>query len=73
MCSVHLHTGITVEQKGANLSASFNAHCLVVSQKFATLHTHTHTHTHTMFAPIVREEESAKLNFPGYINNKTKF
>ena len=47
MCSVHLHTGITVGQKRANFSASFNAHCLVVSQEFATLHTHTHTHTHT--------------------------
>ena len=42
MCSVHLHTGITVGQKRANFSASFNTHCLVVSQEFATLHTHTH-------------------------------
>ena len=49
MCSVHLHTGITAGQKRANFSASFNAHCLVVSQELATLH----THTHTMFAPIV--------------------
>ena len=40
MCSVHLHTGITAGQKRANFSASFNAHCLVVSQEFATLHTH---------------------------------
>ena len=47
MCSVHLHTGITAGQKRANFSASFNTHCLVVSQEFATLHTHTHTHTHT--------------------------
>ena len=39
MCSVHLHTGITAGQKRANFSASFNAHCLVVSQEFATLHT----------------------------------
>ena len=45
MCSVHLHTGITAEQKRANFSASFNGDYLVVSQEFATLHTHTHTHT----------------------------
>ena len=45
MCSVHLYTGITAGQKRANLSVSFNAYYLVVSQEFATLHTHTHTHT----------------------------
>ena len=43
MCSVHIYTGITAGQKRANFSASFNAHCLVVSQEFAILHTHTHT------------------------------
>ena len=34
--------GIAGGQKRANFSVSFNAYCLVVSQKFATLHTHTH-------------------------------
>ena len=65
MCSVHLHTGITAGQKRANFSASFNAHCLVVSQEFATLHTHTHTHTHnvrtycsvTLFSFLLRARE----------------
>ena len=40
------YKGVT-GQKGENFSASFNAHCLVVSEKMTTLHTHTHTHTHT--------------------------
>ena len=40
------YKGVT-GQKGENLSASFNAECLVVSEKMTTLNTHTHTHTHT--------------------------
>ncbi len=65
MCSVHLHTGITAEQKRANFSASFNAHCLVVSQEFATLHTHTHTHnvrtycSVTLFSFLLRAREAS--------------
>ena len=53
MCSVHIYKGITAEQKRANFSESFNAHCLVVSQEFATLHTHTHTHTHTQCSHLL--------------------
>ena len=65
MCSVHLHTGITAEQKRANFSASFNADCLVVSQEFATLHTHTHTHnvctycSVTLFSFLLRAREAS--------------
>jgi len=41
------------EQKSRGFSASFNAHCLVVSEKMTTLHTHTHTHTHTQRTYLV--------------------
>ena len=63
MCSVHLHTGITAGQKRANFSASFNAHYLVVSQEFATLHTHTHNvRTYcsvTLFSFLLRAREAS--------------
>ena len=36
------YKGVT-GQKGENFSASFNAECLVVSEKMTTLHTHTHS------------------------------
>ena len=63
MCSVHIYTGITAGQKRANFSASFNTHCLVVSQEFAISHTHTHNvRTYcsvTLFSFLLRAREAS--------------
>ena len=42
-----LYKGMGERQRGKCFSVSFNAKCLVASEKMTTLNTHTHTHTHT--------------------------
>ena len=43
MTNVRINNKGVTEQKSKNFSASFNADCLVVSEKMTTLYTHTHS------------------------------